>query len=345
MARGAVCIRRGRGVSAAGRGCDDLPVSTSSEPAPGGRPSNTATPAPWPQSGDRPQSGDDIVQTLYDAAFGASPAVHPLPGARSVPSAWLRAVALGGQGHYSAARAELTRVHRITGGDGVWASLAASTEASLLRQLGWHRVAAGHDGRALAVLAGSGTRPGKAALRVGAALRVEAEADAITGLAADALGCGRTAVARRLLDRCDDLLATARAEVADNDFPRQRIRLAWVGAETALASGDFPAARRFAARAADAADRFGSVRHRVKSDLLCAAALTDATDPGPARELAEEVGARAEHHGLIPLRWAATMLLTGLGAGRGAAEARDRCAALLRHRGATFAAAGTPSGP
>lgn len=155
---------------------------------------------------------------LVAAAFGSSPGAHPLPAAHGPEQNWLRAVALGGQGRYAAARAELARV-RGTGG--VWSSFGASTEASLLRQLGGHRAAAVLDGRALAEAGSLRTSSGNtvAAWRdVGtvAARRdvdvVAAWCDAATGLAADALGRGRLAVCGSLLDRCAAALDAAESE-------------------------------------------------------------------------------------------------------------------------------------
>ena len=67
------------------------------------------------------------------------------------------------------------------------ASLAHSTQGSFLRQLGWHTLARGWDGRALA-LAGADA---------------EAAADALIGLAADALGVGRFAASATLLRRAE----------------------------------------------------------------------------------------------------------------------------------------------
>ena len=55
----------------------------------------------------------------------------------SVEELWLRAVVAGGQGRYANAYADLASVrrgHRV----GRLASLAHSTQASFLRQLGWH---------------------------------------------------------------------------------------------------------------------------------------------------------------------------------------------------------------
>lgn len=287
-----------------------------------------------PEIGAEPR-GD--ATSFRAAAFGGSPSHVPTTATPVIEERWMRAVALGAQGRYSAARAELAVVNR-SGPRGVWASLAASTEASFLRQLGWHRAAAVHDGRALAAIAGIAidTRSVESGLRL-----VEARCDALTGLAADALGRGRLAQAHRLLERCSEVLA--RPRWGDNELHgedgllRQRIRLSWVTAETALASGDFETARVFADRAATASDAFASVRHQVKSDLIRAAALTDAPDRTPALELATEVCGRAAVHSLIPLQWAASMLLVGLGAGAGAERMRDECATAVARGGGRFA--------
>ena len=87
---------------------------------------------------------------LTNAAFGDDPGCWPLPAAGSAEELWLRAVVAGGQGRYASACTDLARVrraHRV----GRLASLAHSTQASFLRQLGWHDRARGWDGRALAV--------------------------------------------------------------------------------------------------------------------------------------------------------------------------------------------------
>src|SRR5258708_631895 len=121
---------------------------------------------------------------LIEAAFGARPghAAAELPAAAHPVDSWYRAVVLGGQGRYAAAREEL-RTLRASTRDPVLAALAASTEGSFLRQLGWHARASVHDGRAAALVL-----PGIAGPH-----RVDAVCDALTGLAADALGAGRLA--------------------------------------------------------------------------------------------------------------------------------------------------------
>src|SRR6187399_3570674 len=111
------------------------------------------------------------MAVLANAAFGDAPGLWPLPAATTPTELWLRAVAAGGQGRYGAALTDLDALLR-TNTRGALASLGRSTRASFLRQLGGHRAARGWDGRAWAC-AGSD---------------VTAGADALVGLAADALG-------------------------------------------------------------------------------------------------------------------------------------------------------------
>ncbi len=122
------------------------------------------------------------------------------------------------------------------------ASLAHSTRASFLRQLGWHDRARGWDGRAMA-LAGSDQ---------------EAGADALIGLAADALGVGRFAASAAALRRAGELLAGSVP-------PRLPVRLAWVSAELAMARGDGAdgGGPRPAGRRAGRSVRFGASRREI----------------------------------------------------------------------------------
>ena len=155
-----------------------------------------------------------VSQTLASAAFGADPGRWPLLDAGTPLEQWWRAVAAGGQGRYGSAQGELAALRRTAG---PLASLAHSTQGSLLRQLGWHEEARRWDGRAV-LLAGDDA---------------EARVDALVGLAADALGVGRFAVSAKLLERARGTLAAA------TDPPhRLAVRVEWVGAELAMATGD-----------------------------------------------------------------------------------------------------------
>ncbi|WP_280390199.1 hypothetical protein, partial [Nocardia wallacei] len=207
-----------------------------------------------------------------DAAFGERPGIPAaeLPAAADAVESWLRAVVLGGQGRYAAARAELGRAYRGSA-DPVLRSLITSTRASLLRQLGHHARAAVLDGRALALVPPDASAVGPA----GSAARREAVCDALTGLAADALGIARPELSARLLKRCQTFIGDLSAS-ADGDGARARLRWHWVSAETALAAPGrglvAGSALRYAETALALAERGPSVRHRVKSRLLVAAA-------------------------------------------------------------------------
>ena len=85
---------------------------------------------------------------LTNAAFGDAPGRWPLPAADNPDELWLRAVVAGGQGRYASAYADLALLRRADR-VGRLVSLAHSTHASFLRQLGWHEKARGWDGRAL----------------------------------------------------------------------------------------------------------------------------------------------------------------------------------------------------
>ncbi|WP_225731308.1 MULTISPECIES: hypothetical protein [unclassified Nocardia] len=396
---------------------------------------------------------DSPTARLAAAAFGERPgdAAAELPTAASALDSWYRAVILGGQGSYAAARVEL-RIIRARRADSILLSLAASTEGSLLRQLGWHARAAVLDGHAAAIAlpllrshpdaprlrttvtspdsgrpgepGSNRQQPGELSARSGAATsgaaipgggradhgyapdgperqtayadlayRVhsaapsdsvptddaaaasgsvppldsvlasgsarpldsaaasgllppddaaaasdslppadspllgialpreivrpdirDAACDALTGLAADALGTGRLALARRLLRRSGELL------LVDETRWRAWIRWHWVCAETALAGGS-PVALAHAEAAMALAERAPSVRHRVKSRLLVAAANAAAGQPDRAAALAEAVAVDCARHDLLPLRWAAAMLRAGLGPGSDAHRA------------------------
>lgn len=247
---------------------------------------------------------------FFEAAFGDRPEIWPLPPAETPRQRWLRAVAAGGQGRYAAARTEL---EKLLDTPGPLASLAHSSTASLLRQLGWHAVARGWDGRAAALAADS-----------------ESRADALTGLAADALGSGRFAASARLLERA-----------AEQSWPagpgRLAVRIGWVSAELAMATGDGQRALGHAQRAVELAVELPSIRHQVKSRVVLAAAQCCAGNLEKARELADQGLADTERHGLVPLRWALASLLAGIGSPGYDAEQiaviREEAADLVRHRG------------
>jgi len=179
-----------------------------------------------------------VSPSARDAAFGSTP--HRIPRAAVDPEErWLVAVALGGQGYYAAAAAELERLAADPAVPLRVAAHAAVTRAAHLRQLGGHAVARSWDARGLRLAAGAlragaaptGPRIGGVSPRWdstgGVSPRCDgvangdgpagcpcdgldaaaARIDALVGLAADAVGLGDLAGAERLL-------AAAAAELA-----------------------------------------------------------------------------------------------------------------------------------
>lgn len=249
---------------------------------------------------------------IANAAFGDDPGQWPLPTAHSAEELWLRAVVAGGQGRYSTATADLAsirRAHRV----GRLASLAHSTQASFLRQLGWHDKARRWDGSALAVAGGD----------------PEGSVDALIGLAADALGVGRYAASAAALRRAQGLL--------DDGPPRLAVRLSWVSAELAMATGDGATAVGHAERAGELATAFGSARHSVKSEVVLAAALCSDGRLDRSRAVADGALETTQRLGLVPLSWALACLLGEIGSGNHTADEvvgiRDVSADAVRRRG------------
>ncbi|GAC1651216.1 MAG: hypothetical protein NVS4B6_27200 [Mycobacterium sp.] len=254
---------------------------------------------------------------LADAAFGDEPRRWPLPPASMPRELWLRAVAAGGQGRYGSAMTDLDRLCRLQR-SGPLVSLVHSTRASFLRQLGWHDRARGWDGRALAQ----------------AGCNQEAGADALIGLAADALGVGRFAASAAALGRARELLAGTAP-------PRLPVRLAWVSSELAMACGDGRTAVRHAERAVQLAAGLGSARHTVKSDVVMAAALCSAGDIDGGRGVADAALQDADRAGMTPLCWALACLLADIGSTVHAPpevrRIRNEYAATVRRRGGDLA--------
>lgn len=251
--------------------------------------------------------------SLTEAAFGVNPQLWPLPTALEPHDRWLRAVAAGGQGRYGAAVTELDMII-ATQRSGPLPSLALSTRGSFERQLGGHTVARGWDGRALAR---AGSHP-------------EATADALVGLAADALGVGRLAASARLLERAATHPGTA----------RQAVRLQWVSAELAMAAGHGADALTHAEHAVELADTLGSARHTVKSHVVLSAALCCVGNIDRSRRVADAALADTAEFGLVPLRWALGCLLADIGSGAHQTvemvAIRDDAADTVRRRGGAW---------
>ncbi|WP_200797329.1 hypothetical protein [Streptoalloteichus hindustanus] len=243
------------------------------------------------------------MDELRRAAFGDLPDRPVWADARSPDPRrrWLAAVALGGQGRYAAAATALAGL--VGHADPVLASLAATTLASHRRQLGAHAEARVWDGRALRRMAEENWRTaGDHSVEFPEINSADARADALVGLAADAIGLGRIGVARRL---------DTAARAVDQVSSRSAIRRDWVGAEIELASGNPQAAIACAERAVVRTSECPSIRHQVKSDLILGVALVTADDARGAAVLRRALDA-ALQRGLPPLAWPSALVLAGL---------------------------------
>lgn len=169
---------------------------------------------------------------------------------RAQPATWQHAVQLGAQGRYAAADDTLATLSQP---GGAWTSLALSTRASHRRQIGATAEAARLDGEALRC--GTDT---------------ESIADALVGLAADAIASG---------DAEQAAVWHADASQPAGMGWRTLTRWHWVGAERALLVGDQAAAIEHA-RAALVACTGESPRHEAKSRIV-AAAVTGRVDDLP----------------------------------------------------------------
>lgn len=95
-----------------------------------------------------------------------------------------------------------------------------------------------------------------------------------------------------------------------------------------------------AQRAVELAERTPSVRHRIKSLLVRAAAHCATGDLDAARTDGDRVLAQTAEHDLVPLRWAAASLLEGIGSRqcseRQITDIRRSCAETVIRRGGVW---------
>ncbi len=210
-------------------------------------------------------------------------------------AAWLLGVALGAAGKYGSALAVLEPLADRAAVDHparrLFASLAASTAASVHRQLGRHAAARVLDEQAESL---AGDAP-------------EALFDARLGLAADAVGLDDGTVARTRLEQATVLLE------GRTDWWRQRVRMLWVRAEIALLPGGDPAAAVKAAETAvTLAEGSGAPRHVAKSLLFLGVAQVQAGDPTEATATLRRAATLSESLGCLPLVWPSRAMLGAL---------------------------------
>lgn len=246
---------------------------------------------------------DVPLADLRDAAFGTSPhlGVRAATSSRDPVRRWLAAVVLGGQGWYAAAAAVLDELRRDPCSPPLVASLAASALASHRRQLGAHSAARRLDAHALRLAAVASVRPWSP--DPDGVDPDGAHADAVVGLAADAIGAGDVRSARRVLHTLGDDMT----RIGDTRSWRTAVRAGWVRAELAIAEGDAAAATIHAAAALATARRRGAARHVVKSRVVLAVAR-HLTGVVVTREL-HDVTAELAAMDLWSLRWPAERVL------------------------------------
>jgi hypothetical protein len=216
-------------------------------------------------------------------------------------AAWERAVDLGARGEYATAAEILAGL--IDEG-GTWSSLGLSTLASHRRQIGDIAGAMDLDARALSC-----------------AIDPESRADALIGLAADAVASG---------DAVDASMRHSEAAQVAAQGWRTLTRWHWVGAELSLLTADRTASTEHAVLAVSAC-RGRSERHMAKSRIV-RAAVTGAVGDLPAvrRVLGTEGWVTLEwplslvagdHAAQLPSAW----LAEAWEAGRGATYTIEGC--------------------
>ncbi|MCW2616347.1 MAG: hypothetical protein JWN08_3341 [Frankiales bacterium] len=222
-------------------------------------------------------------------------------GAEMAAAGWLLGVALGAGGRYGGALTVLSplvesgRTPQALPEHRLFAALAASTVASVHRQLGRHAVARASDLEALALTEGTG----------------EAAFDAQLGLASDAVGLDEPEEASSRLQQ-----ARALVPARDGEWWRQRVRLGWVEAEVQLLDGQVDEAVATAGAAVDRAEAARAPRHVAKGLLILGIAQvsggTGADGEGDAAGTLRRAATLAESLGTVPLVWPARALLGAL---------------------------------
>jgi hypothetical protein len=234
--------------------------------------------------------------------------------AEVVASAWLLGVALSSSGRYGGALRVL--VPLLEAGEGadldelgpeirLFASLAAATAASVHRGIGRHDAAAGLDSRGLALTTG----PGEAAF------------DCLLGLASDAVGLGRLEDARERVAQSEAVI-----EGHGGDWWRQRVRLDWARAETALLAEQPHEAILAAAGAVAGAEAARAPRHVAKGLLFQGVAELQAGSSDGLATL-RRAASLAERLSAVPLIWQARALVGALLGGEASTEGARSLAA------------------
>jgi len=226
---------------------------------------------------------DEALPLLGDVGRTGRPALY---------ARWLRGVALGACGRYGEA---LEGLEPITA-DAPEYSMARSLRGSLLRQIGCHDLALIADREAMA----SAATPGAAI-------------EAMTGLAADAVGLEDVPAATQSLSQARDLLD----RVASDPHTvavwwRHHVRLAWVECEVALLESRYSDAVAHATLALDAAEGATAPRHVAKSLLFLAVSEIQLGQPESAIPRLRRCLMLSTSMGFLAVAWPAHAVLAAL---------------------------------
>jgi hypothetical protein len=250
----------------------------------------------------RPAAGVAPLQRAVELAHGSG------RDAEATAAVWLLGVCLASSGRYGSASAILEPLAMSLPDEPerrLFSSLAASTLASVYRQLGRHADGQVRDEVALDL---SGEAP-------------EARFDALLGLAADAVGLGAADLAAARLGEAAAVVA-GRA-----DWWRQRVRVDWVAAEVSLLRDEPEDAVARAATAVVLAETSGAPRHVAKGLLFQGVAEVQCGRLEDAAGTLRRAATLAESLGTTPLVWPARAVLGALLAEVSPAESASSLAA------------------
>jgi tetratricopeptide (TPR) repeat protein len=252
----------------------------------------------------RPAAG---VSALQRATLAAQEAGRP---AEATAAAWLLGVNLSAAGRFGSALQVLEPLATVDGDQvgperRLFGALAASSVASVHRQLGRHSVARAYDEQALTLSGGEG----------------EAGFDARLGLASDAVGLDDADSAETELDGAATMAADR------SDWWRQRVRVSWVRAEVALLRSDHASAHEHATAAVAGAEAAQAPRHVAKSLLFLGVAQVHAGELAEAASTLRRAATLAESLGTLPLLWPSRAMLGALVADSAPQESASSLAA------------------
>jgi hypothetical protein len=244
----------------------------------------------------RPAAGVAPLQRAVEIAHSAG------RDAEATAAVWLLGVCLAAAGRYGSASTVLEPLAVALPDEPerrLFSSLAASTMASISRQLGRHAEGRVRD---------------EVALDVGHDAP-EARFDALLGLAADAVGLGEEAEAAVRLGEAAELVGPR------PEWWRQRVRVDWVAAEVALMQDRASDAVARASSAVQLAETSGAPRHVAKGLLFQGVAEVQSGALDDAAGTLRRAATLAESVGALPLVWPARAVLGALVGDSGPAEA------------------------